>query len=212
MNHEIAARGVGIIDKFNNTRILICGAGSLGGNLADQLSRLQFDRLCVVDFDKVSDTNIATQPYARGDIGKLKVTALANLVYKNTGTQIRPVSTKLTSSNINKVVKEFKPDVIIDCFDNSESRQLLFDYANESKIACLHGGMVDGFGEVKWNSSYIVPSGTKGLDVCDYPLSKTIIMLTVACLQESLIMKVDKGSELGYNIFVNNGKITINTV
>jgi molybdopterin/thiamine biosynthesis adenylyltransferase len=208
MNHEIATRGSSLISKFRVTRILVCGAGSLGGNLVDNLTRLQFENISVVDFDRVSNDNLATQPYVKSDIGKLKVSALSLQTYKNLGVKLKIHTSKLEHFNINKIFTESSPDIVVDCFDNTESRQLVFDYTQSHDIPCVHGGMVDGFGEVKWNNYYKIPMKSDN-DVCDYPLTRTLINLVVARLVESIINYIDKSEQNAYHVRVFDGNTSI---
>lgn len=206
MNHEIAYRGKELIKKFQTTRIFICGAGALGGNLAENLARLGFESLAVVDFDTVSDTNLATQPYGKPDLGKSKVLSLANRFYRDLGIKCKTYNTKLTELNVYGI-KDFNSDIVVDCFDNSASRKLVYDFTTKTNIPCLHGGMSSNFGEVKWNSSYLVPRPSKQEDVCDYPLTRSLINLTVTGLVESLIKYIDSGKQVNYHINVDKMEI-----
>ena len=70
--------------KFN-APVVIIGAGALGGWVANVLTKSGVRDLTVYDFDKVEEHNLPNQPYGIVDIGKLKVIALQELVFRNCG-------------------------------------------------------------------------------------------------------------------------------
>lgn len=58
----------------------IIGCGSVGGNIAVALARLGITRITLWDFDEVESKNIANQVFRSQDVGKLKVSALAEIL------------------------------------------------------------------------------------------------------------------------------------
>src|SRR5690348_12375951 len=62
----------------SDRQITICGAGALGGNLAEMLARMGFTRIKLIDRDRVDMRNLSTQPYSRAEVGTPKARALAN--------------------------------------------------------------------------------------------------------------------------------------
>ncbi len=52
-------------------------------------------------------------------------------------------------------------------------------------IPCLHAGLSADYAEVIWNEFYRVPSEVND-DVCDYPLARNLVMLTVAVACEAI--------------------------
>lgn len=73
---------------FGNRRVDIIGAGATGSRIVLSLAKLGVENLHVWDFDKVEEHNVANQAFGNGDIGKLKVEALAELVKQQTGADI----------------------------------------------------------------------------------------------------------------------------
>ncbi len=64
------------LKKLQNSKLLICGMGGVGGAAAEQLVRAGIGNLCIVDSDTISETNINRQVIATHDnIGKLKTKA-----------------------------------------------------------------------------------------------------------------------------------------
>ncbi len=182
-NHEEHYRGKDLVGKLAKFRITICGTGALGSNLTETMARQGFTNIHVIDFDRVENHNINTQVYGNKDVGALKVNALCNRIFRDVGVEIESSPKELTASNIQKLLKGSQ--IVIDVFDNSSSRKLVRDECRTKKISCLHGGLFEGYGEVCWDDKYLVPRDAEG-DVCDYPLARNLIMLTVAILAEEI--------------------------
>ncbi len=60
----------------------IIGCGAIGSTLAENLVRYGLTNIVLYDFDTVEGHNIANQMYTEEDIGKPKVEALAEMLYK----------------------------------------------------------------------------------------------------------------------------------
>lgn len=179
-HHETLHRGESTLDAMRDTSVTVCGAGALGANLTDSLARMGFQQLAVIDFDRIEERNLSTQPYGRRDLGAQKVRILANDVYRAVGVDIEAVDQRLTTDNVDDLLADC--DVAVDCFDNSTARGALQDWAARTDTPCLHVGMADGYGEATWNGDYQVPSDSRD-DVCDYPLARSLVLLTtgIAC-------------------------------
>lgn len=75
-------------ESLANARIDIIGAGATGSRVVLSLAKLGLENIHVWDFDTVEAHNLANQVYRLGDIGRLKVEALQELVLEATGTRI----------------------------------------------------------------------------------------------------------------------------
>lgn len=73
---------------FGNRRVDVIGAGATGSRMVLSLAKLGVENLHVWDFDKVAAHNVANQAFGNGDVGRLKVDALAELVKNQTGADI----------------------------------------------------------------------------------------------------------------------------
>lgn len=162
--------------KLKEFPVTICGAGALGANLAENLARAGFGKLKVIDRDRIEERNLSTQPYYRSDVGAFKAKILANNLYRalsaprnseGTGTKVEAETKELTATNASQLLQN--SGLIIDVFDNSTSRRAVKDYADRTRIPCLHAGLSTDYAEVIWNDVYRVPSDVND-DVCDYPL------------------------------------------
>lgn len=171
--HEQLYRTNTVMAKLKNYPVTICGAGALGANIAENLVRSGFDKLTVIDRDRIEERNLSTQPYYRSDVGAFKAKILANNLYRAIGTKVDAKTKELTPANANQLLKDNQ--LIVDVFDNSVARQAVKDYAEQLSIPCLHAGLSADYAEVIWNDVYRVPSEVND-DVCDYPLARNLVI------------------------------------
>jgi molybdopterin/thiamine biosynthesis adenylyltransferase len=167
-----------------NFPITVCGAGALGANITESLARSGFGQLTVIDRDRIEERNLSTQPYYRSDVGAFKAKILANNLYRALGVKIDAHSKELTTANVDRLLANSA--AIVDTFDNSAGRQAVKDYSAIASVPCLHVGLAADYSEIIWNEHYRVPSPAND-DVCDYPLARNLVMLTVAVACEVIV-------------------------
>jgi molybdopterin-synthase adenylyltransferase len=182
--HEQLHRTPILMNKLRDFPVTVCGAGALGANITESLARSGFGKLQVIDKDRIEERNLSTQPYYRSDVGAYKAKILTNTMYRALGVSIDGVTKELTSANAHQLLSNSQ--LVIDAFDNSTSRQAIKDYCNSNKIPCLHTGLASDYAEIIWNEVYRVPSPTND-DICDYPLVRNLVTLTVAIACEVAI-------------------------
>ncbi|MBD2336704.1 ThiF family adenylyltransferase [Calothrix sp. FACHB-156] len=195
--HEQLYRSNAVMKKLKDYPVTICGAGALGANITENLARSGFDKLTVIDCDRIEERNLSTQPYYRSDVGAFKAKILANNLYRAIGTKIDGKTKELTSANTSQLLKDSQ--LIIDAFDNSIARQAVKDYAEKFNIPCLHAGLSADYAEVIWNDVYRVPSDVND-DICDYPLARNLVMLTVAVACEAVISFIAIAQQRNFTI------------
>ena len=196
-HHEELYRGRAHVEKLATVPVTLCGAGALGSHLADNLVRQGFRRLRVIDRDRVEEQNVSTQIYGEGDVGAWKVEVLKSRLFRAAGVEIEAENKDLSEGNARKLLKG--GGLIIDTFDNSASRRLVQNMCAECGTACLHVGLFADYGEVIWNEQYRVPGDAAG-DVCDYPLARNLVILTVAVASETLLRYVLEGMRENWSI------------
>lgn len=153
-------------------KILILGAGALGSNIAKLLAIDVRDahEITVLDFDIVEERNTraGTQFYFREQHRLPKVEALQYNIYKHYGRKIEIIQNKLTRFNYDGVLNY---DLLIDCFDNEESRCLTHFISKEYtySLEILHIGFSNLFTfAIEWAKNYTVPNDdVSGFDVCE---------------------------------------------
>jgi molybdopterin/thiamine biosynthesis adenylyltransferase len=164
-------------------QILVCGVGTLGGNLVEHLVRVQGDSLQirVIDFDRVEQRNLRNQPYFSHQVGKPKVTSLAENVYRISGQRLETHHKTLTAGNAERWLEGC--DLVCDCFDNHAARLALQKACRKQGVPCLHLGLASDYGEVIWDPHYQVPPDSQR-DPCAEPLSRSLALLTVALFDD----------------------------
>lgn len=180
-HHELLYRGEAIAAKLGAVRVTLCGAGALGSNLADTLARQGFQTLRVIE----------------SDVGAWKVDVLRNQLFRGVGLEIEGINKELSDRTAAKFLKE--SDVVVDTFDNSTSRALVQSQCRAAELPCLHVGLFADYGEVIWDEHYRVPRDV-GQDVCDYPLARNLVLLTVAVAAEILVRYVATGQQEDWSI------------
>lgn len=182
--HEQLYRSATVMSLIKNFPVTVCGAGALGANITESLARSGFCQLKVIDRDRIEERNLSTQPYYRSDIGAFKAKILANNLYRALGVSIDAHSKELTPANADRLLAVSA--TVIDTFDNSVGRQAVKDYCASASLPCVHVGLAADYSEIIWNQHYRVPSAAND-DVCDYPLARNLVILTVAVACEVMV-------------------------
>lgn len=195
LGHEAAFRGDEIISRRHDFSILMCGAGALGSWLLDLLARQGFHKITILDRDKVEAKNFGTQNFSQEDIGRQKATQSKNKLYRRLKIAVESVDKELTVINAKKLIAGHS--LVLDLFDNYESRNILASASRELKIPCMHVGMhQSGYSESRWDTERYVAkpalSKNTALDPCEYPLASNLVQLTVGMAAESVCRFVDQ--------------------
>ena len=194
--HEEIYRGAESVAKLAEPFVTICGAGALGSHLADNLARQGFRQLRVIDRDRVEEHNVSTQLYGAADVGAWKVEVLRNRLFRTAEVEIDAVSKELSDRTARSLLKG--SDIVIDTFDNSDSRRLVQEQCREKKTECLHIGLYADYCEAIWDEQYRVPNDVEG-DVCEYPLARNLVLFAMALGSELLVRFVLNGEKQGYS-------------
>lgn len=116
----------GAQEKLRSARVLVVGAGGLGGPVIRQLAGAGVWALTVADSDTVSVTNLHRQQlYASADVGRSKAEvacAVAQAVNPFVEVQAAPA---LSAENAAALIAEH--DLTVDATDNFETRYLIAD-------------------------------------------------------------------------------------
>ncbi|GLV60994.1 hypothetical protein KDH_78120 [Dictyobacter sp. S3.2.2.5] len=190
------------LQPFSDRLITICGAGTLGANVAEALARMGFTQLRVIDKDRIEMRNLSGQPYSRAEVGAPKAHALANLLYRVVQARVDPKVVELTGENAAGLLKGSA--LVVDAFDNVQAREAVSRAAREADLACLHIGFSgDGlYGSGIWEPRYQVPREVPG-DPCDYPLTRPLALmlsaLTVRAITDFFHLEQRHDFELTWN-------------
>ena len=142
-SRQIILKNIGIIGqkKIINSKVLIVGAGGLGCPIADLLTRSGIGLIGVIDFDKVSLSNIHRQTlYTSKDIGKYKVKVLKkklNLINKEV--KVKIYNKKADDKNLKNIINKY--DVVVDGSDNFKTKFLLNKFSLKFKKKLVVGAI-----------------------------------------------------------------------
>ncbi|WP_068267694.1 tRNA threonylcarbamoyladenosine dehydratase [Caviibacter abscessus] len=192
------------INKLKNTKCIIFGLGGVGSYVTESLARSFIGELTLVDFDKISITNINRQLHANfKSIGKWKTQEMKNRILSiNPECNVKIYETRLNDSNM----EEFdlaSYDFVIDAIDDITSKIALIKYCLKNKIR-----IISSMGAAnKLNPEMLKIGKIKNTTVC--PLARKIrhellkegyTDLTVVYSTEHI--KNKKGNALGSTSFV----------
>jgi molybdopterin-synthase adenylyltransferase len=134
-------------------RIVFCGVGAIGSS-AVVLCRTLGAELAFVDFDRVESKNLLAQAFVKASVGKNKAEALKLQLGTFYGAKAESFPVRLVADNVETLCGA--ADLVVDCFDNAASRNVLQSWARGSRRALVHAGLSgDGtFGLVRWTERF----------------------------------------------------------
>jgi len=177
-------------------KILLCGCGALGSQIALHLARPEIE-FVLVDDERVEETNIATSAYGQQHIGMKKVNALSSILWQKCGCKADPRNGTFDQYACFSV-QHICPDLIIDAFDNSIVRG---DCVGLAIIgwSVIHAGVSqDRTGEILWNKDYKLPTVRvpRGHNlICTHELGAPILRFTAALCANIVEDWIETGNE-----------------
>ena len=142
-SRQIILKNIGTFGqkKILNSKVLIVGAGGLGCPVADLLARSGVGEIGIIDYDKVSLSNIHRQTlYTTKDVNKYKVNIVKkrlNLINKDI--KINIYNKKASEKNLNNVIKKY--NIIVDGTDNFKTKFLLNKFSLKLKKILIVGAI-----------------------------------------------------------------------
>jgi adenylyltransferase/sulfurtransferase len=138
--------------KLKNSRAFIAGAGGLGSPVSIYLAVAGVGEISICDADRVELSNLNRQIlHGDGRIGEPKpVSARETLRELNPGIQIVIHTEYLDGDNVERLVG--RPDIVVDCLDNFETRYLLNEYCLRRGVPFVHGAVQAMFGQATFLS------------------------------------------------------------
>jgi adenylyltransferase/sulfurtransferase len=134
--------------RVQSARVFIAGAGGLGSPVALYLAAAGVGEIAICDSDRVTSSNLNRQILHSDErIGELKAESAASTLRQlNPGIRIIPIPEHLEKTNAERIIG--KPDILMDCLDNYETRYVLNDYSIENGIPLVHGAIWGLVGQV----------------------------------------------------------------
>ena len=142
-SRQIILKNIGTIGqkKILNSKVLIVGAGGLGCPVADLLARSGVGKIGIIDYDKISLSNIHRQTlYTTKDLNKYKVDVVKKKLNSiNKEVKIKIYNKKANKINLNNIIKEY--GIIVDGSDNFQTKFLLNNIALKFKKILIVGAI-----------------------------------------------------------------------
>lgn len=189
-------------------RVVFCGVGALGSTAAVLCRNLDAE-LRFIDFDRVESKNLLAQAYVKQSVGKNKAEALklqfSNFYSKKT----EAYGVRLQASNAKELLSE--GDLLVDCFDNLDSRRLLSDFARKHEKPLVHAALSgDGtFGLVRWDEHFAPDAEDQtGQATCEGGEHLPIIALISAALARAVQDFASKGARPNFMIGLDGARST----
>ena len=142
-SRQIILKNIGIFGqkKILRSKVLIVGAGGLGCPVADLLARSGVGEIGIIDYDKVSLSNIHRQTlYTAKDVNRYKVDIVKKrLSLINKDIKINTYNKKASEKNLNNVIKKY--NIIVDGSDNFKTKFLLNKFSLKLKKVLIVGAI-----------------------------------------------------------------------
>jgi len=110
-------------EKHKDTSIMVIGAGTIGSNIVNQMVRVGLEDISVYDHDIVEEHNVPNQLYGIRDVGKKKISALADIISRDTDVDIDPQDYKIDKETI--LIPY--PEIIILAIDTMSGRKEIWN-------------------------------------------------------------------------------------
>ncbi len=134
-------------EKISKARVAVAGLGGLGSNIAVSLARAGVGSLCLVDFDRVEQSNLNRQYYGMRHLGRYKTEALREVIAEIApNVDITAECVRVTSENVMKLFGE--EQIVCEAFDAPENKALLVNALLTGSDGCIviAGSGMAGFG------------------------------------------------------------------
>ena len=124
-------------EKIKQCKILLGGAG-IGSNIAECALRFGFEKITIIDGDKIELSNLNRQNYEEKDIGKYKSKILAKRLLRiNPNADIHYHTCYINPDNVNELVSGHH--IAINALDFTSDIPFIFDaVCQQSNISVIH--------------------------------------------------------------------------
>jgi tRNA threonylcarbamoyladenosine dehydratase len=133
------------LQQLQAAHVLVIGIGGVGSWTVEALARNAVGKLTLVDLDNIAESNINRQIHALdANIGKAKVAAMhERIVQINPVCQVVEIEDFISAENMIPML-EVKPDVVVDCMDDTKAKIALAAYCSQQKLPLIVVGSAGG--------------------------------------------------------------------
>ena len=171
-------------ENIQKKTIILAGVGGIGSYVGFLLARMKPASMFIYDNDIVEAVNMSGQLYGQSDLGRLKVSALAEMIRNYAGySSIFAISERFTD-------KSGASDIMICGFDNMAARKLFFNKwlshvqskpeeerknclfidgrlaAEEFQVLCIKGD--DEYNISRYNNEFLFSDAEADETICSY--------------------------------------------
>ncbi len=146
-------RNLGVISpseqaKLLQSKVVIIGAGGLGGTVLELLTRMGIGKLIIADKDLIVDSNLNRQILStEKNLGQSKTEFAVKRVKEiNSSIEIVGHSVFINSDNVKKIIEG--AEVVVDALDNLPTRFVLQKACRDLKIPLVHGAIAGFNGQL----------------------------------------------------------------
>ena len=125
--------------------------------------------------------------------------------------RIRPgnqdYTVKLTALNAEAILGP--ADLVVECFDNAESRRVVQNHVRSQKKGCVHAGLAadGGFGVVRWDPHFVIDDeDAPDQATCEAGGFLPIIARVASCLVASIQFFLSNRQQVNWNISPRNAE------
>lgn len=146
---QITLLGKKAQEKIFQSKVLVVGAGGLGCPALQYLASAGIGTIGIVDFDKISPSNLQRQILFKiEDIGKKKVTVAAgNLQKLAPFCHFQELDIDVNQDNVLQLIRNY--DIILDCTDNFRTKFLLHDACFQEKKILIQASVYQYEGQMQ---------------------------------------------------------------
>jgi molybdopterin-synthase adenylyltransferase len=134
--------------RVKNAKVFVAGAGGLGSPLSIYLAVAGVGTIRIADCGTLEFSNLNRQIlHDESRIHNNKaLSARKTLVRLNPEIQVEAVTEEINDTNADAVIGQV--DLIVDCLDNFETRQILNTYAVKTRTPMIHAGVYGMRGQI----------------------------------------------------------------
>jgi hypothetical protein len=158
----------------------------------------------LIDFDRVESKNLLAQGFVKQSLGKNKADAMKLQLLSFYGLKVESNGVRVAAQNVEALLAG--ADLVVDCFDNLRSRQVLSDYAGSVGKPLVHAALAaDGtYGMVRWEERFAPDEeDEQGQATCEGGEHLPLFGLAAAALARSIQDYLTSGEKHDYLVSLN---------
>lgn len=191
--------------KLADSTVAIVGCGGLGGNIAEEFSRLGIGSLILVDGDRIEESNLNRQLFStEKNIGVRKVDAAGErLQAVNSGVKLKLISDWFDEDNAADIFKG--ADLVCDALDSISRRVSLERACHSLNLPLVYAGIAGWFGLLgvsfpgDYSVSRLFRQGEKGMEKIWGNPAFTPAVISSLSVAEAVKILVGRGASLRHS-------------